>query len=114
VRMASTNFPRRVVLRFNARYDLEEPVIIAKYLTLTQSEGIHHFIHSIPPRNSSKAHTVLDLHYDQHQSVNLDEISYEVFLVKKDGDFVLQKLDNDACKRASKLCRELGWGTDRR
>jgi hypothetical protein len=84
--MASMDPPRRVVLRFNARYDLDEPAIIDKYLTLTQSEEIRYFVHSIPPRNSSKAHTVLDLHYDQHQTVNLDEISYEVFFVQKQGD----------------------------
>ncbi|UPX17060.1 uncharacterized protein EKO05_0007437 [Ascochyta rabiei] len=112
--MACTKSPRWVVLRFNAKYDLDEPAIIDKYLTLTQSGGIRYFIHSIPPRNSSKAHTVLDLHCDQHQNVKLDDISYEVFLVQKKGDFVLEQLDNDACKKASRLCRELDWGTDRR
>lgn len=84
--MASTNSPRRVVLRFNSRYEREEPKIIAKYLASTQPGETLYFVHSIPPRNSSKAHTVLDLHYDQYQTVNLDEISYEVFLVQKEGD----------------------------
>ncbi len=77
--------PKRVVLRFNVKYDLDEPAIINKYITLTQSGETHYFIHSIPPRNSSKAHTILDLHCDQYQSVNLDQIPYEVFLVKKSG-----------------------------
>lgn len=84
--MACIESPRRVVLRFNAKYDLDEPAIINKYITLTQSGETRYFIHSIPPRNSSKAHTVLDLHCDQYQNVNLDEISYEVFLVQKKGD----------------------------
>ncbi|KAL5401419.1 hypothetical protein PMIN03_011533 [Paraphaeosphaeria minitans] len=113
--MASTDSPRRVVLRFNSRYDREEPKIIAKYLAMTQPREIRYFVHSIPSQNSAKAHTVLDLHCDQCQTVNIDEISYEVFLVeKKEGDFVLRKLDEAACERARKRCGELDWGTDRR
>jgi hypothetical protein len=86
VEMESANSPRRVVLRFDAKYDLQEPAIITQYLASIQSGEISYFIHSIPPSQSHKAHTVLDLHYIENPTANLDEIPYEVFLVKKQAD----------------------------
>jgi hypothetical protein len=84
--MESSNSPRQIVLRFNAKYELQEAAIITRYLASTQSREISYFIHSIPPSQSHKAHTVLDLHYIENPTANVDEILYEVFLVKKQAD----------------------------
>jgi len=124
--METTNTPRRVVFRFHVRYERDEGTIIKQYFASTQSEKINFFIHTVPPNNSSKMHTVLDLHHIENPTVNLDEIPYEVFVVEKRGDLyvvlpalksilnqpvsVFRKLEGDACKQASSRCRGLCWG----
>ncbi|KAF2443730.1 hypothetical protein P171DRAFT_432915 [Karstenula rhodostoma CBS 690.94] len=112
--MATTNNPRRAVLRFHVRYERDEAAIVKQYLASTQSEQIKHFfIHSIPPNQSSKMHTVLDLHHVENPTVDLDAIPYEVLFVEKKTDFVFRKLEDNACKLAKARCRNLYWGTDR-
>lgn len=89
------------------------------------------FIHTIPPNQSSKMHTVLDLHHMENSTPNPDEIAYEVFVVEREKQAklyvissiirsmlkqlvsIFRKLGNEACKQASARCRDLYWGTDR-
>ncbi|KAF2874171.1 hypothetical protein BDV95DRAFT_487501 [Massariosphaeria phaeospora] len=113
--MEPTITPKRAVLRFHVRYERDEAAIIEQFLASTQSEHVEHFfIHSIPPNQSSKMHTVLDLHHIENPTANLNEIPYEVFVVKKEADFIFRKLEDNACKLASARCQNLYWGTDRR
>jgi len=73
--MAPTNTPKRAVLHFHVRDERDEAAINKQFLASIQSEHVEDsFIHSIPANQSSKMHTVLDLHCIEYPTANLDEI----------------------------------------
>jgi hypothetical protein len=128
--METANTPKRVICRYHCRYEREEGAIIDQFFASTRSEHPDYFIHSIPPFQSSKMHTVLDFHYVDHPTPNLAQIPYEVFVVEKKavlyvfalivksvpkpGISIFRKLEDNACKLASIRCRDLYWSADRR
>jgi hypothetical protein len=129
--MESKNTPKRAVFRYRVRYERDEAAIIEQYLASIQSEHVkYYFIHTIPLNYLSKMYTILDLHHVKNPNVENDDISYNVFLVTKEGDLyvplpsvriitkqhvsVFQKLEDNASELTSTRCRGLYWGTDRR
>lgn len=87
VEMQRTNTPKRAVLRFSFRYQHDEAAIIRSFSTLVNSEPAKDFFsHLIPPNESSKMYIVLDLYHKENLTADINEIPYEVFLVKKERD----------------------------
>jgi hypothetical protein len=68
--METTHTPWRVVLRYHVRYERDEGAVIRQLLTSTQSEQMEpSLVHNIPPDQSSKMHTVLDLHHMENRTL---------------------------------------------
>jgi hypothetical protein len=83
----SKNTLKRAVFRYHVRYERDEAAIIEQYLPSVQSEQVeHYFVHTIPPNYSSQMYTVLDLHHVEVPNVKINDISYDVFIVTKEGD----------------------------
>ncbi|KAF2180751.1 hypothetical protein K469DRAFT_672170 [Zopfia rhizophila CBS 207.26] len=113
--MRRTNTPKRIVLRFDVEYELEEAAINERFFALFSPKPVHDFYsHLIPPNESSKMHIVLDLHCKINPVVNIHAIAYEVFKVEKSDEFDFEKLNSAACEVARLRCNALSWGTDRR
>ncbi|KAH8730429.1 hypothetical protein GQ44DRAFT_700288 [Phaeosphaeriaceae sp. PMI808] len=113
--MDSITAPKRVILRFNVRYELEEYEINQSFFTFIGYEPKNdYYSHLMAPNNSSKMHIILDIHCKTNPTINNLTIPYEVYKVlKKDGDFTFQQLDSKACDFARERCRRIGWGTHR-
>lgn len=129
--MESNNDPKRVVLRFHVRHELEEAAINEQFFALYYPEPPKNdfYSHLMAPNESSKMHIVLDLHCKSHPTIDNSKIAYEVFKVeKKDELYVVispaevqtkrcvsefEKLHGAACKFARVRCERIKWGTDR-
>lgn len=123
--------PRRIVLRFNVDYELEEAAIIERFFALFGPKPADDFYsHLIAPNESSKMHIVLDVHCKTIPTVDLSALEYEVFKVKKKDELYVvlsrkdivtnhrvsyfEQLTKTACEYARSRCNALSWGTDRR
>ena len=122
--------PRRIVLRFNVDYELEEAAIIETFFTEFGPKPAGDFYsHLMAPNESSRMYIILDVHCNTVPTVKLSEISYEAFKVKRNdklyvGPFCkkaslivvshFSQLGEDACEYARSQCGNLPWGTDRR
>lgn len=85
LRMQRT-IPKRIVLCFDVKYELEEAAMIETFFTLFGPKPADDFYsHLCAPNLSSKMHIVLDLHCKTVPTVDLHAIEHEVFKVKK-GD----------------------------
>ena len=76
--------PKRIILRFDERYVQEESIIISNFYNtfeMTPDKDLH--VHLLAANNSSKMYIILDLHCKTFPSVDLHDIVYEVFKVKK-------------------------------
>ncbi|KAF2254728.1 hypothetical protein BU26DRAFT_514591 [Trematosphaeria pertusa] len=112
--MESNNGPKRVVLRFDVRHDLEEAAINERYFALFGPEPPNDFYsHLMAPNESSKMHIVLDIHCKSYPRIDNSKIPYEVFKVKKKDEFEFEKLNSIACQYARARCERIKWGTDR-
>jgi hypothetical protein len=85
--MGDSPTPKRVVLRFKVRYELEERAINESYFTRISDEPKNdYYSHLMAANNSSKMHIVLDLHCNTNPTIDNCKIPYEVYSVsKKDG-----------------------------
>lgn len=83
--MESDNEPKRVVLRFDVRYELEEAAINERFFALYPPEPPRDdfFSHLMAPNETSKMHIVLDIHCKSHPTIDNSNVTYEVFKVKK-------------------------------
>ncbi|EXJ77900.1 hypothetical protein A1O3_09059 [Capronia epimyces CBS 606.96] len=89
--------PKRIVLRFHEKYEREPGTIIEKFFeTVKIDPADDYFPHLCPPDDSTKMHVVIDLYCKSSPSVNLDQVSHEVYRVKKTDDFTYQKLAPNA------------------
>ena len=80
--------PKRVVLRFNVKHELEEPAINKSFFTLF---GYHlqndYYSHLMAANDSASMHIVLYLHCTTHPTIDKRTLPYEVYSVaKKDGE----------------------------
>ena len=122
--------PKRIVLRFNERYALEEAAIIGRFFVLFGTKPADDFYsHLCAPNLSSKMYIVLDLHCKTVPTVDLRTIEYKVFMMKKGDELYVvlsfkeivadhrishfKQLDDSACEYARQRCYALSWGTDR-
>lgn len=128
--MQHPNAPKRVVLRFDVKHELEEAAINKRFFALFGSVDDDFYSHLVSPNESAKMHIVLDLHCKTSPVVNIDAIAYEVFKVKKNDELYVvpslaaiitkrqvsdfEKLNSTACEVARSRCNALSWGTDRR
>lgn len=79
--------PRRIVLRFDEKYELEWAAIIRTYLAPLASDVDNDFYpHLMAPNMSSKMHVVLDLPCKTIPSVDPSSVEYAVYKVKKTGE----------------------------
>ncbi|KAF2438704.1 hypothetical protein P171DRAFT_423034 [Karstenula rhodostoma CBS 690.94] len=115
--MGSISNPKRVVLRFSVQYEREEAAINEQFFALHGPEPPNKdfFSHLMAPNESSKMHIVLDIHCNSHPTIDNSMIAYEVYKVKKNGNFKFEKLDAVACQYARKRCEliRIKWGTSR-
>lgn len=82
--MESKTGPKRVVLRFNVQYELEEAAINKQYFALFGPEPKDDFYsHLMAPNESSKMHIVLDIYCRSNPKIDKSKIPYKVFKVKK-------------------------------
>jgi hypothetical protein len=98
---STTPVPKRVVLRFLVKYELEEWAILQAYFAHFGPKLVDDFddffSHLIPANESSKMHIVLDLYCKSVSIVDLRAIEYQVFKVKKgDGLYVLISLPDSS------------------
>ncbi len=84
--MEGTKVPKRVVLRFSVKYELEEAAINERFFALFGPKPVDDFYSHLMASNSSKMHIVLDIHCKSSPLVDLQTIAYEVFKVRKNGD----------------------------
>jgi hypothetical protein len=85
LRIQST-IPKRIVLRFNVKYELKEVAIIKVFFALFGLKPTDDFYsHLCAPNLSSKIHIILDLHYQTNSTVDLYAIEHEVFNIKKNS-----------------------------
>lgn len=78
---------KRIVLRFEEKYELEWATIIEQYFaSFGPDPGGDYYPHLCAPNMSTKMHIVLDLHAKTVPTVDLSAIAYEVFKVKKAGE----------------------------
>lgn len=85
--MQHTTAPKRIVLRFNVRHELEEAAINERFFAWFGPEpGDDFYSHLIAPNYSNKMHIVLDLHCKTSPVVDIHAIAYEVFMVTKKGE----------------------------
>jgi hypothetical protein len=130
--MGGSTIPKRVVLRFNVEYELEEYAINNSFFTRVSYELQNdYFSHLMAANNSSKMHIVLDLRCTTNPTIDNREIPYEVYSVyKKDGVLYVtlelgvsqltkqqisefEQLNSNACDLARERCKRVGWGTHR-
>jgi hypothetical protein len=130
--MGGSTTPKRVVLRFPVRYELEECAINESFFAqISDKPKNDYYSHLMAANNSSKMHIVLDLHCNTNPTIDNREISYEVYkVVKKDGKLYVtlqlkvtwlikqqnsefEQLDSKACDVARERCKRVGWGTHR-
>ncbi|KAK5246699.1 hypothetical protein LTS13_008095 [Exophiala xenobiotica] len=80
--------PRRIVFRFPVTYELEEAAIVMGFFGMFgRDPQDDYFSHLMAPNESStKMHIILDMHCKTVPEVNLDDIEYEVFKVKKNNE----------------------------
>lgn len=79
--------PKRIVLRFHQKYEHEPGTITRRFFEAVNIDPHEdYFPHLCPPDDSTKMHLVIDLYCKSFPSVTLDEISHEVYRVKKTGD----------------------------
>lgn len=120
---------RRVVLRFNERYELQEGAIIEKFSALYgRISGDDFYSHSCPANISSNVYVVLDIHCKTVPNIYLQMIPYQVFKVRKNEElFVRRRLQlaltdthvshfeellHGAPSLARLRCQDLRWGRD--
>lgn len=83
----SFDVPKRIVLRFDQKYELDWEAIIQTYFaTLGSGPSNDFYPHLMAPNMSTKMHVILDLHCKTVSSVDTSAIEYEVFKVKKAGE----------------------------
>ncbi|KAJ6267447.1 hypothetical protein PSV08DRAFT_13171 [Bipolaris maydis] len=113
--MEERTIPKRVVLRFQVTYELEESAINKSFFSQISYElGNDYYSHLMAANNSSKMHIVLDLHCNTNPTIDKAKIPYEVYKVsKKDGKFEFEQLHGKACNLARERCKRVGWGTHR-
>ncbi|KAF2131716.1 hypothetical protein P153DRAFT_201680 [Dothidotthia symphoricarpi CBS 119687] len=115
--MVSINKPKRIVLRFSVQYEREEAAIIGHFFALHGPEPLNKdfFSHLMAPNESPKMHIVLDIHCNSHPAIDNSMIAYEVFKVRKNGNFKFERLDAAACEYARESCKllRIKWGTNR-
>jgi hypothetical protein len=129
--MELVNDPKRVVLRFDIRHELEEAAINQRFFTLYGPEPPKNdfYSHLMAPNESSKMHIVLDIHCKTHPTIDNSKIAYEVFKVEKRDELYVaasltviqtkqyisefKRLNSAACKFARARCERVKWGTDR-
>lgn len=78
--------PKRVVLRFDEKYEFEEAAILEAYFASYGPQPDEDFFSHLCPPNPIKMHIVIDIHSRTVPDVDLHRIPYEVFKVKKAGD----------------------------
>jgi hypothetical protein len=82
--MDANTTPKRVVLRFKVKHELEERAINDSYFTRIGHEPKNdYYSHLMAANYSSKMHIVLDLHCNTNPIINNREILYEVYSVSK-------------------------------
>lgn len=90
--------PRRVILRLNEEYIQEHATIIHKFFELHHDQSTDDFfVHLRPEYTPPKMYIVLDLYCQQYPTVDISQMQYEVFNVKKADDLyviVLRLLAN--------------------
>lgn len=116
--------PKRIVLRFDVNYELEEAAMIETFFALFGPKPADDFYsHLCPPNVSSKMHIVLDLHCKTVPIVDLHAIEHAVFKVKKGDELYVvlsleetvanqqvshfKQLDNGAYEYARQRCYAL-------
>ncbi|KAL5412354.1 hypothetical protein PMIN03_004298 [Paraphaeosphaeria minitans] len=113
----STDKPKRVVLRYSVQYEREEAAINEQFFARRGPEPPNKdfFSHIMGPNEPSKMHIVLDINCNSHPTIDTNMIAYEVFKVRKSGNFKFEKIDAAACQYARKRCELIGvkWGTNR-
>ncbi|KEF50859.1 uncharacterized protein A1O9_13088 [Exophiala aquamarina CBS 119918] len=122
--------PRRIVLRFGVDYELEEATIIETFFTEFGLKPADDFYsHLMAPNESSRMYIILDLHCITVPTVQLRDIKYEAFKVKRNNKLYVphparnapliiishfSQLSKEACEYARSRCQDVPWGTDRR
>lgn len=120
--------PKRVVLRLNEKYELQEAEIIERFFTQFGPKPVDDFFsHLCPANESSNMHIVLDIHCRTVSTVELQTIPYEVFKVRKNNELYanllltesvtnvqvsqFERLLHGASESARLRCNVLRWGT---
>lgn len=87
--------PKRIVLRFNVKYELEETAIVETFFASHGPKPAEdYYSHLCAPNQSSKMHIVLDLHCKTVPTVDLHSIEHKVFKVHKDNNlYVVPSLE---------------------
>jgi hypothetical protein len=80
--------PKRVVLRFKVKYELEEHAINQSFFARFGYELENdYYSHLMAANESSYMHIVLDVHCHTNPTFDNHAVPYEVYLVaKKDGE----------------------------
>ncbi|KAF1958625.1 hypothetical protein CC80DRAFT_387866, partial [Byssothecium circinans] len=105
--------PKRIVLRFHVKHELEEAAINERFFKLYAPEIVDdYYSHLMAPNESCMTHIVLDLGCKTNPVVDIRAIAYEVYKVKRKDEFDFEKLNSAACKLARSRCKTLNWGTD--
>lgn len=82
--MGCSTTPKRVVLRFKVKYELEERAINESYFTRISYEPKNdYYSHLMAANHSSSMHIVLDLHCNTNPIIDNRKIPYEVYSVSK-------------------------------
>lgn len=85
--MMALRISKRVVLRFDEKYELDWDAIIQTYMaTLGSDPDSDFYPHLMAPNMSTKMHIILDLHCERVPSVDVSAMEHEVFKVKKAGE----------------------------
>lgn len=74
--------PKRIVLRVDEQYERQHAEIVEAFFT-SYDDKPDFYEHLCPPNWSTKMHIVLDLHCNPGTSVEVQNIPYEVFRVRK-------------------------------
>jgi hypothetical protein len=82
--MGGSTTPKRVVLRFHVRYELEECAINESFFAqISDMPKNDYYSHLTAANNSSKMHIVLDLRCNTNPTIDNHTIPYEVYSVSK-------------------------------
>ncbi|KAF1998825.1 hypothetical protein P154DRAFT_438631, partial [Amniculicola lignicola CBS 123094] len=111
VDMQPSSIPKRVVLRFDVKYEQEEAAINKDFFAFYGSElAQDYYSHLIPHNESYKMHIILNLYSQTSSSIDVHAIEYEVDRVRKAREFTFERLHGAARYLAHLRCRRLGWG----